>query len=129
MRISDWSSDVCSSDLMKFYQIGEKLYRGGDRARGIPACMACHGPTGAGNPGPAYPNIGGQQSAYVVRRLEEFRTGTTTQADPHLFKVMATVAKPLSDEEIQAPASNPQGMHATRAQPRTPHPPTPKSNR
>jgi cytochrome c553 len=97
---------------MKFYEVGQQLFRGGDQARGIPACMACHGPTGAGNPGPAYPHIGGQQSAYVVRRLEEYRAGTTTQADPHLFKVMATVAKPLSDEEIQALASYLQGLHA-----------------
>jgi cytochrome c553 len=29
-----------------YWQAGEKLYRGGDQARGIPACMACHGPTG-----------------------------------------------------------------------------------
>ena len=28
-----------------YWQAGEKLYRGGDKARGIPACMACHGPT------------------------------------------------------------------------------------
>ena len=26
-----------------------RLYRGGDKARGIPACMACHGPTGRRN--------------------------------------------------------------------------------
>src|SRR5690606_9184260 len=45
---------------MKFYEIGQKLYRGGDPERGIPACMACHGPSGAGNPGPAYPRVGGQ---------------------------------------------------------------------
>ena len=32
----------------KFYEIGQQLYRGGDAERGIPACMACHGPTGAG---------------------------------------------------------------------------------
>src|SRR3546814_7964911 len=25
MRISDWSSDVCSSDLVEFFQLGEKL--------------------------------------------------------------------------------------------------------
>ena len=29
-----------------YWQAGEKLYRGGDKARGIPACMACHGPIG-----------------------------------------------------------------------------------
>src|SRR5690606_4814475 len=38
----------------KFYQIGEQLYRGGDIERGLPACLACHGPAGTGNPGPAY---------------------------------------------------------------------------
>ena len=96
---------------MKFYEVGQRLFRGGDRARGIPACMACHGPAGAGNPGPAYPNIGGQQSAYVVRRLEEYRTGTTAEQDHRLFDMMATVAKNLSDEEIQSLGSFLQGLH------------------
>ena len=96
---------------MKFYQVGEKLYRSGDAARGIPACMACHGPTGAGNPGPAYPHIGGQQSWYAARRLQEYRAGTTTERDTHLFSIMATVAKPLTDEEIESLGSYLQGLH------------------
>ena len=96
---------------MKFYEAGQKLFHGGDAARGIPACMACHGPTGAGNPGPAYPHVAGQQSAYVVRRLQEYRTGTTAEPDPKLFNVMATVAKALTDEEIQSVASYLQGLH------------------
>src|SRR5450755_4294413 len=29
-----------------YWQAGEKLYRGGDPARAIPACMACHGSSG-----------------------------------------------------------------------------------
>ncbi|MCY7353979.1 MAG: cytochrome c4 [Lysobacter sp.] len=96
---------------MKFYEVGQKLYRSGDAARGVPACMACHGPAGAGNPGPAYPQVGGQQSWYVARRLQEYRAGTTTQRDPALFNVMAQVAKELSDEEIQSLASYLQGLH------------------
>ena len=32
----------------KFYQAGEQIYRGGDPVRNVPACMACHGPSGAG---------------------------------------------------------------------------------
>jgi cytochrome c553 len=99
---------------MKFYQVGEQLFHGGDAARGIPACMACHGPTGAGNPGPAYPHIGGQQSAYVQRRLEEYRTGTTNERDRHNFDVMAAVAHQITDEEIGSRASYVQGMHARR---------------
>src|SRR5688572_1895609 len=95
----------------KFFEVGQQLFRSGDKDRGIPACMACHGPDGAGNPGPAYPHIAGQQSAYTQRRLEEYRTGTTTQRDAHLFNVMATVAKQLSDEEIGSLSSYLQGLH------------------
>lgn len=97
---------------LKFYQVGEKLYRAGDTIRGIPACMACHGPSGAGNPGPAYPALHGQDSAYVVRRLQEYRTGTTTAKDVAHFNLMASVAKPLTDEEIQSLGSYIQGLHA-----------------
>lgn len=96
---------------MKYFQVGERLFRGGDPVRGLSACMACHGPTGAGNPGPAYPHVAGQQSAYAVRRLQEYRTGTTTQTDPQSFQIMATVAKSLTDQEIQALSSYLQGLH------------------
>lgn len=101
---------------MKFYQPGQNLYRVGDASRGIPACFACHGPSGSGNPGPAYPHVGGQEAGYVVRRLEEYRAGQTTQPDPHLFNQMASVAKSLTDEEIQSLASYIQGLHATADQ-------------
>ena len=77
-------------------------------------CMACHGPSGAGNPGPAYPALHGQDSAYVTRRLEEYRTGTTTYTAPAHFNLMAAVSKSLSDEEIRSLASYVQGLH-TRA--------------
>ena len=100
---------------MKFYQVGERLYRAGDNARGIPACLACHGPSGAGNPGPAYPSVSGQQSAYVARRLEEYRTGTTAAKDAAQFNLMARVAKQLTDEEIQSLGSYVQGLHTRTA--------------
>ena len=96
---------------MKFFEIGEQLFMAGDAKRGIPACMACHGPDGAGNPGPAYPHVAGQQAAYLQRRLEEFRTGTTSQREPHLFNIMATVANELTDQEIGALSSYMQGLH------------------
>lgn len=96
---------------MKFYEIGQKLFRGGDASRGIPACLACHGPAGQGNPGPAYPHVAGQQSWYTARRLQEYRAGTTQEQDRHLFDIMAEVARNLTDEEIQALASYMQGLH------------------
>ena len=102
---------------LKFYQVGERMFRGGDAARGIPACMACHGPSGSGNPGPAYPALHGQSADYVTRRLEEYRTGTTTYANHAHFDLMASVAKTLTDEEIHSLASYVQGLHARTAEP------------
>ena len=96
---------------MKFYEVGQQLYRGGDASRGIPACMACHGPSGAGNPGPAYPHLGGQRQDYEARRLQEYRAGTTTEKDPALFNIMAQVTNKLTDQEIQALATYLQGLH------------------
>ncbi|WP_374247774.1 cytochrome c [Thermomonas sp.] len=96
---------------LKFYQVGERLFRTGDSSRNIPACMACHGPSGAGNPGPAYPALHGQDAAYVARRLEEYRAGTSTYTNPAHFKLMATVSHSLSDEEIKSLASYVQGLH------------------
>jgi cytochrome c553 len=96
---------------MKFYQVGEKLFHGGDPARGIPACMACHGPTGAGNPGPAYPALAGQQEAYAARRLQEYRDGVPNLQDMDSFRIMATVAQDLTDQEIQSLATYVQGLH------------------
>ncbi|MET0807616.1 MAG: c-type cytochrome [Pseudoxanthomonas sp.] len=96
---------------MKFYEVGQQLYRGGDATRGIPACMACHGPSGAGNPGPAYPHLGGQRQDYAARRLQEYRSGTTTEKNPAQFNIMAQVANKLTDQEIQALGTYVQGLH------------------
>ncbi|PZP74551.1 MAG: cytochrome C, partial [Stenotrophomonas maltophilia] len=80
-------------------------------ARGVPACMACHGPSGAGNPGPAYPHIGGQHASYVARRLQEYQAGQTHETDKAHFQIMATVAQKLSEQEVQALSSYLQGLH------------------
>lgn len=96
---------------MKFYEVGQQLYRGGDAARGIPACMACHSPIGGGNPGPAYPHLGGQWQDYTARRLQEYREGTTQEKNPVLFHIMAQVTNRLTDQEIQSLATFLQGLH------------------
>jgi cytochrome c553 len=99
---------------MKFYAVGERLYRGGDAARGIPACMACHGPTGAGNPGPAYPNLGGQHAKYVSARLTAFRGGLVLGKGDYAKPEMAAVTKNLTDEEIQALSTYVEGLHPAK---------------
>jgi len=100
----------------KFYEVGEAIYRGGDTARGIPACLACHGPTGRGNPGSAYPSLAGQHASYTSARLTDFRAGIAW-GKPNVDQntVMVDVAKQLTDEEIASLASYIEGLHAAQS--------------
>ncbi|WP_432258513.1 c-type cytochrome [Cupriavidus sp. TMH.W2] len=79
-------------------EAGQKIYRGGIAAKGVPACAACHGPTGAGIPA-QYPRIGGQWADYTEAQLVAFRQGTRKN-NP----VMTTIAAKMSDAEIKAVA-------------------------
>lgn len=88
--------------------LAEPLYRGGDAERGIAACAACHGPTGAGNPGAAYPHIAGQQVEYTAKSLRDFRSGERGAGVQG--QIMQSVAKQLTDEEITALASYVSGL-------------------
>jgi cytochrome c553 len=99
----------------KFYEVGQMIYRGGDSARNVPACMACHGPTGAGNPGPAYPNLGGQHAKYVADKLTAFRGGLVLGQKEYANAVMSQVTHNLTDQEIQALATYVEGLHASSA--------------
>lgn len=97
-----------------FYSLGEQIYRGGDAERGIPACQACHSPTGAGNPGPGWPHLGGQHAGYLAQRLTTYRNGEHTLTDAGQFQIMAQIAEKLTDQEIQSLASYLQGLHPRR---------------
>ncbi len=92
-------------------QRGERLYRGGDKASGTPACMACHGPAGEGNPGAAYPHLAGQHADYTKAKLLAFRNGEVWGKGDDANAVMAGVAKYLSDEDIEALATFIEGLH------------------
>jgi len=90
---------------------GEALYRGGDKAANLPACMACHGPDGRGNPGAGYPQLAGQYADYVTLKLKDFAAGKAF-SDDERGKIMATVVKGMSDQDIAALASYVEGLHA-----------------
>lgn len=77
-------------------EVGQTLYRAGDKARGLPSCMGCHGPNGAGIPG-QYPYLGGQHSEYTASQLTAFRQGIRANNTP-----MTSIATKLSDQEIKA---------------------------
>jgi len=88
--------------------LGKKIFQGGDKAKGISACMACHGPNGAGNPGAKFPSLYGQQSAYVIKALKDFRTSTRTN---DMNKMMQDIAARMSDKDIEAVAEYIAGLH------------------
>jgi cytochrome c553 len=85
---------------------GQKLWRGGDLAHGIPACAGCHGPAGTGIPA-QFPRLSGQFSQYIVTQLTAFREGKRTN---DLNGVMRGVAAHLNDGQIRAVAEYAAGL-------------------
>jgi cytochrome c553 len=84
--------------------LGEKIFRGGIADRSIPACAACHGPSGAGLPA-QYPRLGGQHADYIEAQLLAFRGGVRTNN-----VAMSAVAARLNDREIKALADYAAGL-------------------
>ncbi|MDB5954493.1 MAG: cytochrome c4 [Ramlibacter sp.] len=76
--------------------IGEKLYRGGNQQRALPACAGCHSPNGAGIPA-QYPRLSGQSADYTASQLVAFRDGIRKNSPQ-----MAQIAAKLNDHEIRA---------------------------
>ncbi|MGH8582449.1 MAG: c-type cytochrome [Gammaproteobacteria bacterium] len=87
---------------------GMRIYRRGERERGVPACMGCHGPSGAGNPAAAVPALAGQQALYTAKRLRGYRSSERGN-DPS--GVMRGIAGKMSDEGIDAVSSYTSGLH------------------
>jgi cytochrome c553 len=70
----------------------------GDNARAIPACGACHGPSGEGL-SPFIPALAGQTASYIASRLSTWRQMSSPGSSD---KVMAAIANRLSPAEIRA---------------------------
>lgn len=92
----------------KLAAFGEKLYRGGNPEKGLTACIACHGPTGAGNPAANFPLLSGQHTDYLVKAMQDFRDGKRTN---DMNGMMQDIAGKMSDREIEAVASYISGLH------------------
>lgn len=81
-------------------ELGKRLYLSGDAARGIVACVSCHGDKGKGVAGmPLSPVLGGQAWRYLEQQLLDWRSGTRRNARDG---VMTQVTRHLTDAEVQA---------------------------
>jgi cytochrome c553 len=87
---------------------GQKIYRGGNAANGVSACIGCHGPAGRGNPAAKFPALTGQHAKYIENQLYAFKTG---ERDNDAAKMMRNIASSMSDQDIKAVASYIQGLH------------------
>ena len=86
--------------------LGQKLWRGGNSASGVPACAGCHGPAGAGIPA-QYPRLAGQYSEYIAAQLKAFKEGGRNN-DPN--GMMRGVTARMTDREIRAVAEYAAGL-------------------
>lgn len=131
MGMSAGLSDQDIADLAAFYAgqknapqaadpaqvaLGEKVWRGGNPANGVPACSGCHGPSGRGIADAAYPALRFQHPDYVEAQLKAFRAaargdmGVDHRAND-TEGVMRGVARGLSDAEIKAVAQFVSGLY------------------
>ena len=72
---------------------GEALYTNGDAARGLVACVSCHGAAGNSTIS-VNPKLAGQHEAYVVKQLGDFTSPSRNNP------VMTTFAKLMTAEDV-----------------------------
>lgn len=88
--VADTAQAAVAADPAK----GEAFYGTGDAARGIPACVTCHGP--AGNSMIVQnPKLAGQHEDYIVKQLANFKSGDRNNP------IMTLFAKALTDDEAR----------------------------
>jgi len=78
---------------------GKMVYLDGNEETGVPACIGCHQPRGAGHL--VYPRIGGQHVEYVTQEMKEFASGHRSN---DYGRFMRVIAKRMNEEEIRSVA-------------------------
>ena len=98
----------------------QAIYRGGILERRVPACMACHSPSGGGNAPAGFPRLRGQPAAYTEIQLKAFREGER-RTDEEYGGMMRAAVRGLTDKEISLLADYLHGLmpanHATESAP------------
>ena len=84
-------------------QRGGELWRGGNKASGLPACAGCHGAAGHGVPA-QFPRLAGQYPELTLGWLKAYADGT--RANP----AMNAVAAKLTENDMRAVAEYASGL-------------------
>jgi cytochrome c553 len=80
-------------------QAGKAFYQDGNEDSGVPACIGCHQPEGAGYS--IYPRLAGQHPEYVLQQLKNFAVGDRSN---DVSRYMRTVARRMTEPEMKAVA-------------------------
>jgi len=78
--------------------LGEKLYTQGNGETGVPPCIKCHHPQGAGSE--SLPRLAGQHALYIETQLALFEERRRTNDNAQ----MQEIAKKMSTDEMRAVA-------------------------
>jgi len=89
-------------------ELGEAIYRGGNKELGVAACTSCHSTDGAGNAPAKFPAVGGQHAEYTLAQLKAFRSGMRNN---DLGSMMRSTVERLTDKELEALASYLEGLN------------------
>lgn len=96
-----YAADAAKPDLQK----GEQLYLNGNMAKGVLACVTCHGDAGNSTL-EANPNLAQQPFEYIVKQLGDFRpkkedVPATRLAAGGAPAVMASIVANMTPEEMR----------------------------
>ncbi|CAG7857651.1 hypothetical protein MCAMS1_02556 [biofilm metagenome] len=87
--------------MPELLKMGSNLYRNGDLKLEVSACIACHGPSGEGNKPAAFPSLRSQHADYLIKTLNDFKSGARSKNPDNM---MVMIAKKMKEEEIKAVA-------------------------
>jgi cytochrome c553 len=87
--------------MPELLKTGSNLYRNGDLKLEVSACIACHGPSGEGNKPAAFPSLRSQHADYLIKTLNDFKSGARSKNPDNM---MVMIAKKMKEDEIKAVA-------------------------
>ena len=94
-------SAVATTPVPRPDSVGARLALKGRWSEGLPACVQCHGATGAGV-GNVFPALAGQSALYIENQLRGWQQGARP---PGPLRLMKAIASKLSAADIRAVAA------------------------
>jgi cytochrome c553 len=96
---SPQSEQQKKSELDGLLAKGGDLYRNGNLATAVSACVACHGPFGEGNKPAGFPALHSQHAEYLIKTLTDFKNGARSKSREN---IMHMIAAKMTEQEIKA---------------------------